>query len=505
VSDPSHTLTDLGHRVAKGALWMVAMRFAIRGIGLASTIIIARLLKPEDFGLVALASAMVGAVEVFGAWNFDVALVREADARRDHYNTVWTLSITRGALIALMLVGLAAPAASFFGDQRIASIVYAYALGTLIEGFQNVGVVDFRKNLNFHQDFIFQVLGRVAMFVATVTLAILWRNYWALVFGVVVGRLVALALSYAMNRFRPQLSLKEWRGLFGFSKWLLFNNILTFFSSKLDTFAVGRIAGTHALGLYEIGYEIANLPTGELVFPIQRALLPGYAKLAGRPVELAQSYLGGLSVILLLAVPTAVGIALVAKPIVDVFLGARWAEVVPLLQILAIPATLRLGVANAGAVLLALGRAKLITLLDGIGTPLILAPCIVIGTLAGGASGAAWGLALSYLIRMTITVAVMLRIFSIPVSRFVGAIWRTLAATGVMGAAVAFLSLWWEGAGLTAEFAKLLALSLSGAAIYVGVALIFWRLSGCPEGPESDALGFVSQYFGRRFLVPRNP
>ncbi len=489
--------TDLGHRVAKGALWMVGMRFAIRGIGLASTIIIARLLRPEDFGLVALASAMVAAVEVLGSWNFDVALIRESNASRAHYDTVWTLTILRSLVVALILAGLAVPAGTFFGDERMGPVMLAFAVATLIEGLQNVGVVDFRKELNFHREFVFQVIGKVAMFAATVTVALVWRNFWALVTGIVIGRVVSLVLSYAMISFRPRLGLGEWRGLFHFSKWLLTNNILTFLGSKLDTFVVGRLIGTHAVGLYEISYEIANLPTGELVFPIQRALLPGYAKLTGKLDELARSYLQGLAIILLIAVPAAVGIAAVAPFIVDVFLGSSWRDVVPLLQILSIPATLRLGVANAGSVMLALGRARLITLLDGIGM-FILVPCIVVGAIADGVRGAAWGLALSYVIRLAITLIVILRCLQLSPHALVAAVWRTLAAAAIMAGSVTFLISRWDAAEWGwPKIVELLALSLTGAIVYVAANLSLWRLSGCPDGPESDALGFVLPMFSR--------
>lgn len=497
VTHPSEAAPDLGHRVAKGALWMVGMRFTIRGIGLASTIIIARLLRPEDFGLVALTSAIVGAVEVLGSWNFDIALIRESNAARAHYDTVWTLMILRAVLIALMLAGLAAPAGAFFGDARMQPVMYAFAIATLIEGLQNVGVVDFRKELNFHQEFIFQVIGKASMFVATVTVALIWRNFWALVAGIVVGRVVGVILSYAMNSFRPRLGLKEWRGLFNFSKWLLANEILTFLGSKFDTFVIGRISGTHAVGLYEIGYEIANLPTGELVFPIQRALLPGYAKLTDKPDELARSYLQGLSIILLIAVPAAVGIAVVARFIVDIFLGPSWGDVVPLLQILSIPATLRLGVANAGSVMLALGRARLITLLDGMGM-FILIPCIVIGALADGATGAAWGLALSYVVRLAVTIIVILRCLQLSPAALLAAIWRTLTAAAIMAAAVTFLVGRWgatEWGG--SEILELLALSLVGAIIYIATILCLWRLAGRPDGPERDALAFMLPTFRR--------
>src|SRR5215469_11841367 len=153
--------TGLGHRIAKSAAWMVGSRMAIRAIGLVSTVILARLLRPEDFGLVAMVMALVTTMEVFGNFSFDLALIRDAEAARDHYDTVWTMSILRGALVAGGLVALAWPAAAFFGDPRVQPIIYWVAGGMFLEGWQNVGTVDFRKELTFHREFAFQILAKL--------------------------------------------------------------------------------------------------------------------------------------------------------------------------------------------------------------------------------------------------------------------------------------------------------------------------------------------------------
>src|SRR5215831_15245913 len=126
---------SIGKKMAQGALWMIAMRLAVRGIGVISTIVLARLLRPEDFGLVPFASVLLVAVEIFGQFGFDVALIREADAGRDHYDTVWTMSIARGLIVALVLASVAKPAGHFFGDDRVVPIIYCFSLGAALEGF----------------------------------------------------------------------------------------------------------------------------------------------------------------------------------------------------------------------------------------------------------------------------------------------------------------------------------------------------------------------------------
>jgi len=498
----SPTAISVGHRVAKGALWMIGARFAIRGIGLLSTIIVARLLRPADFGLVALAGAMVAAVDVFGNLSFDVALIRETGAKGDHYDTVWTLSIARGALVALILAALGEPASRFFADERMQAVIYALAASLLLESFQNVGVVDFRKDLHFHREFTFMVAGKAASFVTTVLLALLWRNYWALVCGILAGKLASVALSFVMSAYRPSLHIKEWRALIGFSKWLLITNIIQFFASRLDTFTIGRIAGVQAVGLYEISKEIADLATGELIQPIQRALFPGYAKLLGDDKQLAQSYVRGLSAMMLLALPVAGGIAVVAELIIRVFLGSGWNGAIPLLQILSLSGAMRVWQGNAGAILLARGSGRVITGLTIIST-LVLAPCVIIGALAGGPIGAAWGFVITQAITMTLLVTVTLRLLSVAPSALLAAVWRTLISAGVMAVSVIGVREWLDHAGaIPVATVELVALSCFGAVVYAAVHLSLWRLIGAGDGPERDVLSIFIPIFARWRIAP---
>ena len=113
--------------------------------------------------------------------------------------------------------------------------------------------------------------------------------------GIVIGRVTGIVMSYVMHSYRPRLCLKEWRELFGFSKWLLLNNIFHFICSQLDVFIIGRIFGAHSLGLYKVAAEISSLPSSELVAPIQRAIFPGFAKLAHDHKALCKSYIDGIA------------------------------------------------------------------------------------------------------------------------------------------------------------------------------------------------------------------
>ena len=128
---------------------MVLLQLVYRSLGLVSTVILARLLVPEDFGLVAMALVILGALEILGQAGFNLSLIRNQQAGRPQYDTAWTLQVLWGVLTAGVLLLGAPLIAAFFEEARLQGILYVFAVVSFIEGFKNIGIVDFRKELRF--------------------------------------------------------------------------------------------------------------------------------------------------------------------------------------------------------------------------------------------------------------------------------------------------------------------------------------------------------------------
>lgn len=490
---------SIGREMAKGAAWMVMMRLAIRGIGLISTLVLARLLVPEDFGLIALSTSILFAVEALSQFSFDIALIRDSKASRAEYDTAWTLGILRGWITGVLVVVFAIPIGEAFVEPRLPLVLCGLAVATVIEGYQNIGIVDLRKELRFRQEFIFLVTQKVMSFGVTIVLAVILREYWALLAGIVIGRIGGTALSYVMSDYRPRHCLTQWRPLFNFSKWLLLNNIL-YLLARADVYVIARYFGAHDLGLYNVSSEIASLPSTELVAPIQRAIYPGFAKLASDSERLNKSYVDGLAILLMLALPASTGIAVLADPIVRALLGPNWIDAIPLLQILSLYGLIRLGGANASSVLLAVGRPKVITLLMIIYLA-ILGPSLVAGIALGGLTGACWGLAASAALNLIMSYGVLIRALRLSLRAMGAAIWRCWVAAAVMAVVVrGVLSLPIPGLDLPA---MQLGVGIAvGAAAYVAALLGLWRLAGRPYGAEQMTLAAIVRLRGSA-LAPK--
>jgi len=354
----------IGSQIAAGVAWMVLMRLAIRMLGFVSTIVLARLLTPADYGVIALAMIFVGLLDAFTAFGFDVVLIQDQEAPPEKYHCVWTLTVIRGVTLAAVTF-LAAPlCADFFAEPALSRVLQLLALATLVGAFENTATVDFRKNLQFDREFRLMVYPKVIGFVVTVALAVAWRDYWALAVGMVVTRLIAVITGYVMRPYRPVPCLEHWAEIFRFSKWLMANSILRYGYNNSESMVLGKLMGSAAVGAYAIANEIAMMVSSELVAPIQRAILPGYAKLARSENGLRDAYLAVLGVTNVVGLPVSAGIALTADLFVPLLLGDKWAQTIPLIQILSVAVVLRLGLANSGTVYVVSGKPWLTTLLS---------------------------------------------------------------------------------------------------------------------------------------------
>ena len=481
-------MSNLGREMAKGAAWMVSMRFVIRAIGLVSMVILARLLVPEDFGLVVLATMLYGLIEIMGQFGFDVVLIQNQSADRRHYDTAWTLTVIRNLVLAGLLVAGARWAAGFFEEPRLAAILYWLALAAFVEGFANIGVVNFRKELQFHKDFAFMLGAKLGMFMVAVPLAFIWRDYWALVAGIVAGAFVRVALGYLMQPYRPRFSLAMWLEIVSFSKWLVANNILGFAYNRSDTFIIGKIVGVQSLGLYTIAHEIASLPTSELIAPVRRALLPVYAKMANDLESLRSGFLNVFSLALLIGLPVAAGIGLTADPLVRVLLGEKWLDSIPIIQVLTIHGFLSVISAGSGPVYLALGKPQLLTVIFVVGL-IVMLPLLVWSVGWAGAYGAAWAIVTAMAIAVVVDLFLVLRLLRLPVVQLAKSSWRpTLSAAAMAFVVIGIQNAWPETQELPLLATKLAAAVAAGAVTYVGVQLMVWRTLGKPDGAEKHVL-----------------
>ena len=474
-------------RTARGAGWVMAWRLGMRALGLISTLVLVRLIAPADFGIIALATSVMQTIDGMLTLGTEEAVIRETTPNRIFYDTAFTLNLLRGLSVTILVATLAYPAAGFFADPRLGPVLLFVACLPILDGFTNIGAVDFRRDFAFHKEFAIMVLPKLAGIVAAMTTAVLLHSYIAMLAGMGVNRSLRVVMSYVMHPYRPSLSLRAWKALAGYSTWTWFLSLAVLIRDRADSLLLGRLLNTASVGFYSLGAEIAALPSTELIEPLGRAAFSGFAAGRQQQADPGDTFLRLIGAAALLTLPAGVGLSLVAAPLVALAFGPGWGQAVPVLRVLSLSFTimvfghLSLHLLSAHALL---GRLVGITL-TGAAVRIALLALLIPGF---GLTGAAIGAAIAVVLEQTLTVATALRRFNVAAGTMIRQVWRPAVAAASMAAVLVASGLGWsDDPGVLA----LIEAIASGAAVYTAVLLASWLLAGRPSGAETDVLALL--------------
>ena len=476
-------------RTASGAGWIVGWRMASRLLGVASTLILVRLLSPADFGLVALGTTFTVAVDTFSAIGVEDALVREPAPSAAMYDTAFTLTLLRALLTALLIAVAAIPVAGFFHEPRLANVLLALSAGMAVGGTASVGTIDFRRDMAFEKEFVLQILPRLLSVLVTIAAALVWRSYWALIAGILTGRALRTGFSYVMHGWRPRLTLAAWHDLIGFSMWSWAVSIVQLLRDRADIFVVGRVLSPAAAGIYAIGEEVAALPTTEVVLPLCRACFSAFAAAGRHEQGMSEAFMRPVATTFLITLPAGLGVSLVADPLVSLLFGERWLVAVPVVQILAgVGAFMVFGlVASTLLAASAMLRQAFVITLAGL---LLRLAMLIVLVVHFGMLGAAVAASAGVVLEHMLTLILAFRRFELSVIELARRTWRPVAAACLMAAILVSCNLGWTRVeGDAAAVARGLASAVTlGAAAYPLSLLGLWWMSGRPAGAEADLL-----------------
>ena len=477
----------------------MAVQAVERAIGLARVAILARLLTPADFGIVAVAGTVVAAVELMSAFGFDWALVRHRELSADLLNTAWTLRALIGLATFAVLGLLGPPAAAFYRLPPLRPVLLVLGLASFLGSLENPGTVYFRREFTFHKEFVLRTASKLSGFVVTIAAAVAYRSYWALVAGTLALRVSATLASYALQRFRPWPTLVHARELFGFSSWLLLGSIVDYLREKFSNLYLGRVFGAHATGLFSVGGELAQLPITAVAAPINRVAYSKYAEDLRTDRGLAGSYLEIAALIWMISLPMCAGTIAVAGEIVRLLLGTQWEDADTVVRLLALGTAFGVVVANTHYVYWALGHPRLVAVLSAVGAAIIVPTTIVCAHVAGY-KGVALAYAITSAALAPINFTMLRRVAGIRFQDLWVRVWRVTLAAGAMLVVLALAFPSPSHESVPGAMLLLLAKAVAGAAIYVSGTLALWLSFRKPEGPERRAAQLVLQWWSRRSL-----
>ncbi len=478
----------------RGSMWAVATNWGQRVLGLVNTVILARLLAPEDFGLVTMAALVLGFLNMFSEMGTGLHLLRQPEATREHCDTAWTIGVLRGLVVGALLAALAPLGAQYFNEQRVVPIILVLAINTVLVGTYNIGLVLIRKDLDFFKDFLFFIISRAFMLVVTVALALWLRSYWAIVYGNLIGTIFDIGLSYRIHPYRPRFSLVKAKEYIDFAFTSVPFFVASYLMSRVDALVVGRSAPAALLGIYNLSAELATMLTSDLVGQLKRALIPSYAKLLYDRKKLVEAYLNSVSGLAIMSIAFGLGLFAVSHDFVAVVLGSKWLDTIPLLEWLAIGGALRaIGNSLGGGILLLSGHERAATVLMWISLT-IYAACAIAGMSLGGMHGVAIAMVVASFAIIPISMAIVMRRYHLRITDYLRVLWRPLTA----GIAMVLVVRLTHFSSMDIVALRLFADIIMGAAVFVLTLIGLWRLSGSPDGVEHMAINSLAALWKRR-------
>lgn len=466
--------------VSAGVIIMVAMRWSDRLIGMVSTLVLARLLLPDDFGIIAMASVVIELIDVLVDMGVATTLIQNRNATKRDYDIAWTLRLLQCVVTALLIWLLAPFAADYFHDARISPVMRVLTLATVISGLENIGVVSFQKNLQFGMDFRFFFFKRLVSFVVTLVAAWATHNYWALVIGTLTLRFSGVMLSYAMHPMRPCLNFSGIKAILSFSTWNLLRSIASHLNENADRLIIGRRVNTVVMGQYTLSSEIAAIPSTELLAPVNRVMLPAFVNVKDDPAQLRATFLLALGIQAMVGIPAGTGLVMVAPELVLTLLGEKWIAAAPFVQVMgAINIATALS-ASGACVLLALGRQKIVAVNTWLQIILFLAAAIVLIPHQGAMAVALLRLGVAGLGLFSFVYLLTRELPGMHTAAFIEVVWRPCAAAALMCLVLHAVPM---SGGLPVALQLAWKVTI-GAAVFIAAVLTFWAIAGCHDGPE---------------------
>ncbi|HKJ24308.1 MAG TPA: lipopolysaccharide biosynthesis protein [Myxococcota bacterium] len=425
-------------RVFEAVRWTTATQFAAYLLTWSVNLFVVRLLRPADYGLMALAAAWIGFVDLMSGFGQRVTLVQRPTLDDATVRKIF------GALVlwnlALFAVSqLAAPwIATFYGDPTLEPMVRLMSVGVLLATAAIPATALRWREIDFQAVSLVGFFQAVTTSLTVLVLALRGLGVWALVWGQVAGMLVhTFGNLWATGfRLRPDFRVRGIGPEVRFGGLVLTRAVLAYFDRQVDTLLIGKLLGSVPLGAYSVAGTVAKQPSRALLMPLQRVASPTFARLQGDLVRVREYYLGSVEAIVFVFVPMIWGIGAVADDLVTVVMGARWAPAIPILQVLCILLPLRAPLRIMGATLDGLGRPD-VSLRQSVTTAL----CIPVGVAAGasfGILGATWGWTGAVAVALAINLRRGLAVVDVRFSAVARAVAPTLAVGAAMVAAVLY-------------------------------------------------------------------
>ena len=471
----------------RGAAWTIGTRWSVRALGFGNTMVMARLLIPSDYGLVAIGMLLYGVLQAFIENGAAVALLRKDAVTEQEINAAWTLRLIQCVVAGVALAVVAPFAALYFDEPKIRDIVWLLAGCMLMPGLANIGMTLAQKEYNYTLEFKSGIICKLVGILVGIAAGYVLRDYRALLLSLAAGFICGLVLSYTLHPYRPRWDTRQIRQTWDFSKWLMLSGFGGFVLHKADELIAARVGSTADFGLYNVGASLGQMPTGEVGPAMLKALMPVLASLQLSPAQMKATALKTMAVLNSITLPIGLGFAALAVPATEFILGPAWRGASGFVAGFALVSTLQIVLQPLATLLVTMGHSKVqsrIVFIEFGGfvvAALLLTPLL-------GLPGLVFARILAALVSLTATGLSARRHCGVPLTAAALTFWRPLAGACLMGVGVHTLCSWEQ------SLPMLLFTGVSaGVLFYTLWMYLSWHWLGRPDGLEATIVANAPQ------------
>ena len=465
---------NVGQKARQGVLWVAVGQTSTKLLSFVSMMILARLLIPKDFGLVAIAKTVLELVKLFGNIGISAALIHQQEEVKQHATAAFWMNIFIAIILAVAIVIVAPFATNFYKEPQVQQILLFFAAALVLTAPGTVHGILLRKEMQFQRKKSFEMLLRFIQYGATIALAFKGFGVWSLVIPELIVAPIKRIGFWILCSWRPTgiPKLAHCRAIFSYGKHILGNSVMTYLNINADYALIGKFLNSSLLGIYTFAYNFANLPVSTITWVITEVAFPAFSKLQKEIEHLRSAYLKMVKQISLISFPVAFGLMILAPELIPTVFGDKWAEAIIPFQMLLIFGAARSIASPGGQLLFAIGRPDIVMKYSLVETPFTIG-ALILGIKIGGLVG----LAAIFSVVSTISCMIFLYISTSQVGIQYGALLKTTLPALLSSCVMFILLLALKPLMIANNFPNYLILSvltILGASVYfVSLWLIF--------------------------------
>jgi len=480
---------DLRHKTITGLSWSGISQGVNQGFTFIISIVLARILGPQVYGLIGMIMVFTGFATVFGDFGLGAAIIQRKDLEARHLNSAFWINVAMGATLTLVMAALAPVVSWFYNETALLALTMVIALKYIIDSLCVVQLALLNREMNFRKLAKIQIGSNVISGFVGLGMALYGMGPWSLVAQTLGASVMTLAWSWGLGNWRPRVSFEKraCKELFGFSAYVLGFDIVNYWARTLDQLLIGRFVGAAALGIYSRAYHLMLMPLTQVSRVVGRVMFPALSAIQDDKARVKSVYLKSISVISLITFPMMTGLFAVSDHFILALLGNEWAEAIPVFQIFCWVGLLQSIWTTVGWIYFSQGRTGLYFTM-GLISSAVFVLAFVIG-IHWGIMGVAWAYAIGNLILWYPFWTIPGRLIGVTFSEMIRRLSPSFSCALAMGAAVWGLR-WLFRDGMTHW--QYLAIQMPlGIVLYLGLVVNF-RLDAWQEGR-----GALSEMAGR--------